>query len=648
MNKFLLLAVGVLLVSCSKQDSLDLEMGTHSPYPKVMNSAEGAVAGEIIVRFTHEGAQQVANQGIALFEGLELLGVERVFKTTKKKDNKEVSSLDLWYLIRYNNHNADDVVRKLSAMQIVDIIEYNSILEKQSTGKTYSYKASTRTESNSSISPFQDTYVGDQWHFNNTGDTKYAQEAIAGADINLFDAWSMCAGDPSIVVAVVDEAVQYNHPDLADNMWVNKDEIPNNGIDDDNNGYVDDVYGYNFADTCQLTWDNKEQDEGHGTHIAGIISAVNNNGIGVSGIAGGTGKKDGVRLMSCQIFGDRIASAANVAKAIVYAADNGASILQCSFGNSRKTDITASDNAWVSKSPLEIEAYEYFLSKKNNSVLDGGLIIFAAGNECEDRASYPGAYRKFISVSSISGDYRPTWYTNYGIGVNITAPGGSSVIAPNNERYGMVLSTLISSLTEDGAEYGYKEGTSMACPHVVGVAALGLSYAKQLNKTFTVEEFKSMLLTSANDIDVYLEGNKITSQGTLTLPKYKKQMGTGLIDATQFCLQIEGAPMLKVKVNTNQYVSLNDFFGGSSGNMSYLSVEISEEDKAKLGITEAPSIKSGKLHIKCGKPGYARIKVKAIAGGDEVATPDHMGGMEVEKEIAIIARGVQTENDGWL
>lgn len=141
-------------------------------------------------------------------------------------------------------------------------------------------------------------------------------------------------------MAVVDEGVAYNHPDLAANMWKNEKEIPGNGIDDDGNGYVDDVYGYNFSmDEPQISWnklrasDGRTCDQGHGTHVAGVVAAVNNNNVGISGIAGGSGKGDGVRIMSCQIYsGGKNCTEEYLAKAIRYAADNGASILQCSWG----------------------------------------------------------------------------------------------------------------------------------------------------------------------------------------------------------------------------------------------------------------------------------------------------------------------------
>src|SRR6185436_19971905 len=117
-------------------------------------------------------------------------------------------------------------------------------------------------------------------------------------DIALFRAWGLTTGTPNVVVAVTDGGAQVNHPDLAASMWVNTGEIPGNGIDDDNNGYVDDINGYGFGDnTGEIAPDD------HGSHTSGTIGATTNNGIGVSGVAGGSGSGDGVRLMSCAAFG---------------------------------------------------------------------------------------------------------------------------------------------------------------------------------------------------------------------------------------------------------------------------------------------------------------------------------------------------------
>ena len=676
-RKLLIFASFLLLAGCTTDPDTDNNAGggtsAQTPSAKIVNTSADAAAETLLVYFNDRAVETIEStaaatrtaatrSGVAsvddVLSRLEIVSLERLFTyDARSEEQTRAAGLHKWYILTFGQGaDLEKAARELAGVAEVSRIQFDTKLQKASVGNPMPFRIDETgtTRADFSGSGFNDPGLPSQWHYSNNGDKMFAATTAAGADINVPEAWKLTGGSPSIIVAIVDEGVKYTHPDLADNMWVNKAEL--NGAantDNDGNGYKNDVHGYNFAtNSSDLTWsvshyDNKgkyDGDSGHGTHVAGTVAAVSNNGVGVSGIAGGTGRNDGVKLMSCQIFsGGEGGSAAVSAEAIKYAADNGASILQCSWGY--PAGAVTTDNAYASGARIEKQAIDYFIATKNNAVLDGGLVIFAAGNDAKAMSGYPGAYRDYISVTAFSPDYLPAYYTNYGPGCNVAAPGGDAYISPSGSSAAQVLSTLPSELYQ--SDYGYMQGTSMACPHVSGVTALGLSYALAKGKQYTVAEFKSMLLTSVNDIDTYLDGTK-QSLTTMQLRNYRKQMGTGAIDAYQLLMQIEGTPCLKAKVGVQQQLSLDKYFGKASANLTYLGVEISQADRTKLGISAEPTFVSGKLRLHCTKPGVARITVRAVAGGSGLGTGTSMGGMEIAKEFAVIARAVQTENGGWL
>ena len=156
-----------------------------------------------------------------------------------------------------------------------------------------------------------------------------------------------------------------------------------------------------------------------------------------------------------------------------------------------------------------------------------------------------------------------------------------------------------------------------------------------------------MLLTSVNDIEARLEGSK-TSGTTLQLEEYRGKMGSGLADAYQLLMQIEGTPCLKIPVNEMQAIVLTQYFGGSAENLTYREVSVSDDDIEKLGMPAKPEMSDGKLLIRCNRPGVAHITVKAIAGGKRPGSDTVMGGIEVTKEFAVIARETGGTGGGWL
>lgn len=644
-----LMVAGLALGSC--QETLNEEsLNAIDARSKIVHTRSGASATSLLVKFSSEPSeaqiQMLAETGVRSFE--------KVFPSVPGKEELEKRfGLDRWYSVTIEEgRDIEGVAMELASDKRISTVEYDIYMEPACDRVSYPYEGQeAATRASMSELGFNDPLLIDQWNYYNLGDKSVATSAYEGGDINVKDTWNtLTAGDPSIIVAVVDEGVAYSHPDLAPNMWVNEAERSGAaGKDDDGNGYVDDIYGYNFVDgTAEINSDGTDYDTGHGTHCAGVISAVNNNGIGVSGVAGGSGKNDGTKIMTCQIFsGNGGGLQTMISKAIKYAADNGASIISCSFGQPGSGFL--GDANYTQRNAMEVDAIRYFEATKNNDIVDGGIVIFATGNEAAPYASYPGALNDIVSVSAFGPDYLPTHYTNYGPGCNVVAPGGEAYLPPWTSYKGMILSTLPLKIEPSG--YGYMQGTSMACPHVSGIAALGLAYAKKLGKKYTLQEFKNMLISSANDFDSRLNGSKSyynKIKPDLNLGKFMKKMGTGSIDTWIFMMKIEGVPCLIAETGRNQWIDVSDYFGTSSVNLTYLSVEVSDEDKTALGLAEDPYMQYGRLYIHPTKMGAGKITVRAVGGGEIVGGADNVGGMEMTQEISIISRSFKSSNGGWL
>lgn len=657
-----LFAASLLFTSCLKSDESlfagkQQESEKTAYATKVVNTPEEADENSLLLVLEEAAARTLAQGGTeealaALCEEVGVLRLERLFVS----NNELARSKDLhrWYLVTFEEpQNPQLMAQKFAELPAVTHVQFNTKVYRNyvSDGSSYHYTPKGFGDFNI---PFNDPLLSDQWHYINNCDLSVAETSRQGADINVKDAWRLCAGDPDIIVAICDEGVKYNHPDLIENMWVNKGEIPGNEIDDDNNGYVDDIHGWNFLSTTDypkvIDWTDKG-DKGHGTHVAGTVAAVNNNKLGVGGVAGGSGKGDGVKLMSCQVFsGNSSATIAARAKAYEYAANNGACIIQCSFG--LPGGNVTSDAVFEKAYNVELAGIEYFVNyRQAYSPVDRNFAIFASGNDAYHLAGYPAAHRDMIAVSSFGPDFLPAAYTNYGPGTNISAPGGDSTINMTAESdRASILSTVPSDCPAYDTDYGYMEGTSMACPHVSGVVALGLAYAKKLGKKFTYDEFLAMIYSSVNNLDYYIETSKKKSNGIdFDLTKYWQKMGTGAIDTWRLFMQIEGTPTLVAKTGELSKLPLGEYFGGSAANITYLSVEISEEDREALGVEGALEVKSGKLNIKCTKVGSAKVVIRAIAGGDTLAEDGAIGGSEFTKEVSVLSREVAVaKNGGWL
>ena len=649
---------------CAQMEEPLAQEATPSASPlatKCVNTVEKAADGTLLLYLEEEAALKLAQgecapewEQVCAEYGIEF--VEKLFPNTDDELSRKYG-LHRWFMVSFpEDGSVERVAEGMAKLNSVKGIQFNTEYERKFGSEApIAWKPFDRSGYGEFNLPFNDPMLVDQWHYINNKDMSVAETSRTGADINVKNAWGLTAGDPRIIVAVCDEGVKYTHPDLAENMWVNKGEIPDNDIDDDKNGYVDDIHGWNFLSTekypKEISW-NEPGDVSHGTHVAGTVAAVNNNGIGISGVAGGTGNGDGCRIMSCQVFsGSSSATVGARARAYHYAAQMGASVLQCSYG--QEGGFMTSDNAFETTYSVEIAALRYFReygNQDNGSPVNKNIIVFAAGNDGTPMSGYPAAHKEFISVTAFGPDYLPTNYTNYGPGSNIAAPGGDVSInmSTTSERAQILSTTAVESANYD-SNYGWMQGTSMACPHVSGVVALGLSYALKLGKTFDYDEFIGILYSSVNDIDYYIETSTKMANGVMfDLLPFWRQMGTGAIDTWKFLMNLEGTPNIVAKIGEEATVSLAPCFGGAASNLTYTKIEISDDARQALGIEGEPYINNGRLFVKCTKYGSAKIRIYAIAGGENEATGAVMGGTEFSREVSLLSRDSIAENGGWL
>jgi subtilisin family serine protease len=516
-KKFTLLMGGLLLLLISANQVL-AQMAERGERPAISLDALPSDAyekGQISIKFKAGWTQQLqalsGNNnpafGIPAIDSLvALFGVDRkerlfdlILKDQQFDTRHKVWGFHLWYTLKMpNNIDAIAMVKAFAALK--DIVE---IAEP-------SYKKILYDRDNFTPWTPNDTLYSQQWHYNNTGQ----EGGIVDDDIDLPEAWDIEKGSPNVIVAIMDGGIDTNHLDLRPNLWSGR--------------------GYNF-----VTNSPNISPENHGTHVAGTVAAKSNNITHVAGVAGGDGTAgSGVRLMSCQVFTN--SSSGGFATSPIWAADRGAAISQNSWGYT---------NAGVYEQAT-LDAYDYFIANGGGTVLKKGLVIFAAGNNTSDgttnaNSHWPGCYDRVIGVVSTNNRDSVSWYTNYGISYDISAPGGettnSAFTTINGGRKGVLSTVSVAS-----GNLAWNQGTSMACPHVSGVAALAVSKGQG---RFSASDIKEILLSQT---DNHYPSNAAS---------YAGKLGTGRLNAfatLQKVQSIIAAPMVDSAKNFTASLNVCD------------------------------------------------------------------------------------------
>lgn len=439
-----MVAASAILASCAKSEQVvpaeDLAMAEESVDPTL-------IPGEMIVEFSEEmtaqiekaleseGVPQTKSAGLnEAFKAMGVVSMERIYPDAGKWEPRHrEAGLHRWYKLKF-----DPAFPQTKASQGLEGIDGVVYVEPE------------RRIHATALDIFNDPKLNRQWHYYNDGTAGSAYKA--GSDINVLQVWqNYTCGSKDVIVAVEDVGVDLEHEDLAAAC------IP--GGKDGSRCFVEGYTGFTIYPGD------------HGTHVAGTIAAINNNGIGVCGIAGGSNGTGGVRIMSVQIMHKDPKDPSKTLQgdsrnAMIWAADHGAVISQNSWGYDYKNATDAANGSVGSIKP----AIDYFIqyagideNGKQTGPMKGGVVIFAAGNDGWPHG-WPAEYEPVIAVGAMSSALTKSYYSNYGPWVDIAAPGGDANLGPQ----------VYSTISNNG--YGSMQGTSMACPHVSGVAALIVSY----------------------------------------------------------------------------------------------------------------------------------------------------------------------------
>lgn len=408
------------------------------------------------------------------------------------------------------------------------------------------------------------------------------------ADMNLVDAWDIATGDPGIIVAVLDSGTEVTHSDLAGNIWNNPGEIPGNNIDDDGNGRIDDIVGWDF----EFNDNDPSGSYYHGTHVAGCVAAVNNNGVGLSAPAGGWNSSPGASMLICMV-GSSAPIGEIIDDAILYSADHGARVITLSLSVSESTAINdAATDAYAA----------------------GSFIDCASGNDYSSVA-YPASLPEICAVGATDRDDVKADFSNYGPELELTSPGVD------------IYSTQL------GNTYGTSSGTSFAAPYVAGVAALILSAAPSL----TNQELRELMWNTANDLGdpgfdnlygygrvdalaalqqtsgVYLEADFYPCQDNL-LVTVRDNSSTGSIDVTvSSTTESAGETLTLTEVNPGEFTGsiTLDSIPVQSGDSI-----ISVSDGDSLTVLYSSTGETATAEVDCGFPTITNVTVDGISDNE--------------------------------
>jgi subtilisin family serine protease len=463
----------------------------------IINNNEEFVSGEFIVKFNPEINIEISKSpggwkttGISsidtLNEKYQVKNIEKLFNTCEKPYLYNIYKISV-----LKDSDIGSIVKDYSIDPNVIYIEPNYILK-------------------TCLTP-NDPDFNLQYYLHNTGQTG----GIIDSDIDAPEAWDIETGDETIVIAIHDTGVDYDHPDLEDNIWINPGEDLNgngivdpsdfNDVDDDSNGFIDDIRGYDFVNTTKpvppgedgTIWDNDPIDfHGHGTHCSGIASAVTDNNVGIAGVCWNS------EIMPVRVGyksgGSGLIDIVGAAAGLEYAADNGAHIISMSWGGGSVTYLI-----W--------DAINYSYSK-------GAILIAAAGNYNTDWKHYPAAYDKVIGVGATDHNDSKAGFSNYGSWVDVSAPGVN------------IYSTLFNDT------YASWPGTSMSTPQVAALAALILSKNSLLNQ----DEVRTIIRSTTDNV-TYSE----------------KYIGTGRINAYQ-AIQRDTTPIANLNSELDDKIVVNE------------------------------------------------------------------------------------------